>query len=265
MSILDRSPKLAADSLTRRYFEFIKSRLDMDMKSAPQEDFSLVETVQNLAKEPTDNWWEYAFLHEPLRNRIPLEEQRNLFQGAWICGWRAADECVLQYGSSRLSDVVDGMGLTLEKPDDNFNGSRVLFAEYVPPAEVRIYRRGIREGKKLLGKPGMLDALGGHAPLFDILLAHELYHVTEERNPDKSWTLTYRYPLWGIGRHRYCTSIGCLSEIAAMAFSMRFTKIEWSPFLLDGLLLYGMSTEDGVSTMRLMLKMIQKAKVDSEE
>lgn len=260
MSILDRFPKPAADSLTRRYFEFMKSRLEMDLASVPQEDFSLVETVQDLAKEPAGNWWNYAFLHEPLRNKIPPEEQRGLFQEAWAWGWKVADECKERYGSSRLSNVVNDMGLTLEKPEGISNSSRVLFAEYIPPSEVRVYRRGIREGKKLLGQPGILEALGGHAPFFDVLLAHELYHVTEERDPNGSWTQTYRYPLWGIGSHRYCTSIGCLSEIAAAAFSMRFVKVDWSPFLLDGLLLYGISAEAGASTMCSMLKTVQVAK-----
>lgn len=260
MSILDRFPKPAADSLTRRYFEFMKSRLEIDSASVPQEDFSVVEAVQDLAREPAGNWWSYAFLYEPLRNRIPSEEQRNLFDDAWTWGWKVADECAERYGLSRLSDVVNDMGLTLEKPESDSSSGRVLFAEYIPPSEVRVYRRGIREGKKLLEQPGMHEALGGHAPFFDVLLAHELYHVTEERNPDESWTQTYRYPLWGVGGHRYCTGIGCLSEIAAMAFAMRFTKVDWSPFLLDGLLLYGISTEAGASTMHTMLKAVKVAK-----
>ena len=75
-----------------------------------------------------------------------------------------------------------------------------------------------------------------------MLLAHELFHVTEYRKRDCIFTQTEKVELWKkpfSNRSR----ILCLGEIAGMEFARCLTGITFTPYVLDVLMMYGYDKE----------------------
>lgn len=78
--------------------------------------------------------------------------------------------------------------------------------------------------------------------LFNVLLAHELFHAVEEQHADEIYTRTEKVELW---RKPFSnrSSIACLSEMAAMAFAGELLGLDCSPYMLDVLLVYAYDKE----------------------
>ena len=78
--------------------------------------------------------------------------------------------------------------------------------------------------------------------LFNVLLAHELFHAVEEQHADEIYTRTEKVELW---RKPFSnrSSIACLSEMAAMAFARELLGLDCSPYMLDVLLVYAYDKE----------------------
>jgi hypothetical protein len=82
----------------------------------------------------------------------------------------------------------------------------------------------------------------GKVNIFDILLAHEIFHGIEYTNKDLIYTKTEKVELW---RKPFSnrSPIICLSEIAGMAFAKELLNLDFSPFLFDVFLMYGYNKE----------------------
>lgn len=231
--------KKASDTLTRSYLDTLARRMGEGQPMREGDQPPLTELVSRLASVPQDQWWSYAFSHEPLRGKISKGDRRRLAEGAIECANWFADDYSSRLGTTVPSAMARALSLDIERPDSSRNGSRVLFAEYLPPAKIRVYGDGVRHGERLLSEPGVAQAFGDGFSIFETLLGHELFHVIEERHEDEIWTRTHQIPLWGIGPLTYRSTVDCLSEMGAMAFTRRLNGLSWSPYLLDAFLLYG--------------------------
>ena len=82
----------------------------------------------------------------------------------------------------------------------------------------------------------------GNIAVEDVLLAHELFHVTEYRKKDSIFTQTEKVELW---RKPFSnrSRILCLGEIAGMEFARCLTGITCTPYVLDVLMMYGYDKE----------------------
>ena len=116
-----------------------------------------------------------------------------------------------------------------------------MFAQFIQPDEITVFT-------DCLDKAAALgDILPPRERLMDILLAHELFHAVEERNPDKIFTRTEKIELW---RKPFSNKSGivCLSEIAAMAFARELLGLSFNPYARDGLLVW---PDDAVAAREL--------------
>ena len=91
-----------------------------------------------------------------------------------------------------------------------------------------------------------LEGLLGNRAVEDVLLAHELFHVTEYRKKDTIYTRTEKVELWKkpfSNRSR----ILCVGEIAGMEFVRCLTGITCTPDVLHVLMMYGYDKEAGTA------------------
>lgn len=125
------------------------------------------------------------------------------------------------------------MGIRVETPAVPVGGELVLFAQFVQPDEITIFTDCLDKASSMEKESGcqMLN----RERLFEILLAHELFHTVEERHEQEIYTRTEKVELW---RKPFSnkSSIACLSEIAAMAFAAQLLGLTVSPYMLDVLL-----------------------------
>ena len=87
-----------------------------------------------------------------------------------------------------------------------------------------------------------LEGLLGKQAVEDVLLAHELFHVTEYRKKDTIYTRTEKVELWRKPFSNRSRMI-CLGEIGGMEFALRLTGIPYTPYVLDVLMMYGYDKE----------------------
>lgn len=98
-----------------------------------------------------------------------------------------------------------------------------------------------RRAQELIQREGLEGLLGKQA-MEDVLLAHELFHVTEYGKKGTVYTRTERVELWGRPLSNRSRTI-CLGEIGGMEFALRLTGIPYTPYVLDVLPMYGYDRE----------------------
>lgn len=176
-------------------------------------------------------WGRYAFSREPLEGRFTPAQKDAYTAKANVCGAQWADRIAARYGSRDPWAIARAMGLTVHTPATPAGGGQVLFAQFVQPDEITLFADCLDKAETLG------SVLPPRQTLQRIILAHELFHAVEERNPDTIYTRTETIELW---RRPFSnrSSIVCLSEIAAMAFARRLLDLPFNPYALDVLLVY---------------------------
>lgn len=240
-------------SFARRFMKSMAGRPE------PPESHVAVRSVKDitldLVRIPESDWWKYAFGREPLNGIFTDEQRMQLYEQAVLCGQRYADDCLQKYGDISIEEMAEKMGLEVIYKERTQSKFRVLFADFQEPKTIHIYSEGIDKAAEFLEDPAIREAFGEDTDLTSILMAHELFHVVELRNP-KIWTRTYRVQLWKVGKIRNTSPLAVLSEIAAMAFAARLNRIDYSPYVLDAFLVYGYNP---TSSSALYEEMIQCA------
>ena len=178
------------------------------------------------------------------RSRDPLEGRFSREQKL-AYGFRAAEcgrsEAQLILGKTDVWDIAARMGLKVLTPQVPGGGGHVIFAQYQEPDSITIFMDGAERAQKLI-REEKLEGLLGNRAVEDVLLAHELFHVTEYRKRDCIFTQTEKVELWKkpfSNRSR----ILCLGEIAGMEFARCLTGITCTPYVLDVLMMYGYDKE----------------------
>lgn len=196
--------------------------------------------VRDLTNIPQANWWRYAFSREPMNGRFCDEERQAMYQQAVACGERYAQACQKQYGTIPMEELAEKLGLDLVFQDRPQSSSRIVFADFQEPGTIHVYEDGLEKGEALLAQPDVKNAFGCDVDIASVLIAHELFHVLELRDP-AIWTRTHSVVLWKAGWFTNRSPVAVLSEIAAMAFAKWMTGLPFSPYVLDAFLVYGYS------------------------
>lgn len=198
--------------------------------------------IRDLSRIPKENWWKYAFSREPMNGRFSDAQRMGFYLSALECGKQQADKIFEIYGDIKPEELAQKLNLKVEYPQMPQAKSRILFAEFAEPNTVRVYKDGLEKGALINKSETMPKWLPEGTEIKDILIAHELYHVLEQR--DKSiWSESYRISLWKIGPVENKSPIAVLSEIAAMAFAERMNHLNFSAYLFDAFLVYGYSAK----------------------
>lgn len=196
----------------------------------------MVERLQSITDEV---WGLYAFRRDPIRGKFTKEEKTRLVNQAIACGREKALQIKKDKIWQSVYELATQLGLKVEYPDRPVGGGHIIFAQFVNPNIITIYKDSIDKAEKC-------DALQG-IQVEQIVLAHEIFHYIEEQDED-IFTRTEKIRLWKIGPFKNDSNIVCLSEIAGMAFAKELLDLEYSPFILDVLLvsLYHTNVSDAL-------------------
>jgi len=182
----------------------------------------------------------YAFSRDPLRGKFPAEEKDRLTVLANRCGREYAAKLAERYHTDRPEELAKALGMQVDYPMQPTGVTYVTFARFTPPDKISIYRHSLDKANDLLAQEPVGKVMGNLA-VQQVLLAHELFHVVEERNKKEIFTRTEKVKLWAPWPLRNRSTIRCLGEIAGMAFAGELTGLAYSPFVLDVFLIYGYS------------------------
>ncbi|WRS26232.1 hypothetical protein U6B65_07665 [Oscillospiraceae bacterium MB08-C2-2] len=180
----------------------------------------------------------YAFSRDPLRGKFSPEKMDTLTQQAGQCGREYAQSTAKEHGTSSPQAIAKALDIKVEKPSQPTGTDRVTFAQFAPPGTISIFRHGLEKAEQVL-EDSQVRQIMGNITVEDILLAHELFHVVEEKNKSEIFTRTRKVELWAPWPLHNRSTIRSLSEIAGMAFARELTGLPYSPFVLDVFLIYG--------------------------
>ena len=194
-----------------------EQRAMMEQMAAPSRERSLRSMMEHLLSLDETAWYLYAWSRDPLEGRFSREQKLAYGFRAAECG---RSEAQLILGKTDVWDI---------------------FAQYEEPDSITIFMDGAERAQKLI-REEKLEGLLGNRAVEDVLLAQELFHVTEYRKRDCIFTQTEKVELWKkpfSNRSR----ILCLGEIAGMEFARCLTGITCTPYVLDVLMMYGYDKE----------------------
>lgn len=228
---------MSAKKILQRSFGSVPEH-EKKSENATAATLPLAEMLDHLSMLTDAQWGQYAFSREPIRQKFTISERLRLAKQAEECGRSFAKNLQAKEGSLSMNELAARMSVTVEHQPIPSDGSRVLFAQFFPPAKIRIYDDCLDKAEQFL-PIGESIQLTRRKEIADMLLAHELFHRVEEQNQRSILTRQERVRLWAIGPIKYHSPISCLSEIAAMAFAKELCGLSFSPYLLDVFLVYG--------------------------
>ena len=218
------------------------------------EERELADMLKELSNIPLLHWDKYAFSRDPLEAKVSDENKQIYMRKSWECGIEWAEKLRMKYGDISAEKLADLLGMNVEYPVLPENTDRILFAEYREPNSIRIYLDAINKARIFLEDNNIKEIIG-EANISDILLLHELFHSVEEKHKKEIYTKTEKTILWSIGPIQYKSNLIALSEIAAMGFAFGYAKIDFSPYLLDILLVYGYSKNEASGLYEDMIEL----------
>jgi len=221
-----------------------------------QEQFSLVEMIQNLLQVGDESWGLYAFSRDILKERIPADKKIEMIKKAIACGREYAQRMICEFGSSDVQTIAEKLKLKVSLQDVRITGKRILFACYTPPNEIEIMTEPVDKAVHLILKDeSMLIAYFKKGSIINIILGHEIFHYIEDQFEREIYTRTEKILLWNLLGFKNCSTIRALSEIGAMAFTKELNGLQYSPFILDILLYYGYDSSSAEKIYHDVLEM----------
>lgn len=95
--------------------------------------------------------------------------------------------------------IAKKMGMVVTYPEFPERTDRVLFAEFKPANQIRIYMDAVYKAKNLLRDRKTAEILTDKLNVSKLLLSHELFHYIEEKYKDTIFTRTEKIRLWELG------------------------------------------------------------------
>lgn len=173
----------------------------------------------------------FLLSQDHLYKKIPEVKRSEMLHQAIDCGKRTAqdfaEEDLWKYCQKNTIQVEY---FTEDLKAENF---RFVLAEFQLPNRIRINQSLLKEAEVLF--LAQQEFLQGQKKVKEILLAHELYHYLE--NQQESYT-TQKQLTYQTGPFKRQARVHSLSEIAATSFAKELLDLNFSPFLLNVLLLY---------------------------
>lgn len=195
------------------------------------------EMLENLIKINDEDWGQYGFRREPLKGKFNNEERLNLIIKSNDCGKEYARKLRETYGDIDTYKLAEKLGLEVNYPDMPNGGGHIIFAQFVEPNKVTIFKDSVDKAVALINKEN-LSHMFSMVNIEELLLAHEIFHFIEEENKEEIFTRTEKIRLWTLGPIKNDSNLVCLGEIAGMAFAKELLKIPYSPYILDVFLVY---------------------------
>ena len=196
-------------------------------------------------------WGRYILSTDMLRDKIDPSQRDTLIEGAVACGREWADRVVAQYGNNKPSEIAEKLGVHVGSNTAPMSGRRALFAQYVPGGSDSstqadridlmadpLNRYAELHDQLVAGDPANADILPSPARVRTLLLAHELFHVIEDRNEATIYTRTTTISLWKVFGKENRSTVRALGEVGAGAFAQALVGSSFCPFALDIVLMW---------------------------
>lgn len=193
------------------------------------------EQIEKLMQLPDEVFGFYLFNQDPLRGKLSAEQKKDIFRDAVQCGIDLSHELKKKYGHCPVDEYIDKLGIQLTYKDSHNGLEYIYFGTYQKPNKMTIYKGNIQKGLDLIEQEQILKLQGVN--LVDIVKAHELFHHFEEHRKDL-YVNTHKITLWRLGMYEHKSKLVSQSEIASMAFAKELLQLDFSPNVLDVLLLY---------------------------
>lgn len=194
---------------------------------------TLYEMIKVLSDIDDITWGRYIFSRDLLQNRISDEEKTEMIIKAIECGYQKADEIIDKWGYVTPCQLAQKLSLQIKSTWKEQIENQLVFGLFTSPNVIEIMEEPLQraidcaEVRKII-RNEQISAL---------ILGHEIFHYLEYEDP-KIYSQSRKIVLWKCLGYRYQSTIGALSEIAAMYFSKRLNDIVWSPVMLDVILYY---------------------------
>lgn len=198
-------------------------------------------------------WSAYALSREPLRGKLSLSAYFKYYEKAAACGKEEAELLCKKWGSKDCRVLAGKLGIKvtgLPMPD---GAGLITFACYYEPDQIEIYEDNIHALYSILEAEKLLEFFK-NVDLYEILLAHELFHVLQTMKDDL-YVNKQHIQLWKIGPFCRNSRLLSLEEVAAMHFAETLTGISFSPYILDVLMLLPQAPEQAQKLYQKLMEM----------
>ncbi len=208
--------------------------------------------VSELLLLTDEDWARYAFLSEPLVNRISIDKRIQYSQEAAKSAGKLALEIKQRFGDIPITQLLKNLNLNLVEKTVQEGGGFSMFAFFEEPKTIAVFSDNANATDKLIDENG-LRGMVGDIKTADLLIAHELYHFFELIRNDV-FSAQQRIKVWQIGPFKNVSRIRCLGEIGAMSFARELLGLTYSPNIFNVLMLYA---QNPVSAERLYMNILE--------
>ena len=196
---------------------------------------------QELSCLPETVWAAYAKSRDPLNARLTVEEYLPYFRAAQLCGTDLARKARSQWGEVSCGEIAENMGIRVERLPMPSGDGMLTFACYREPDLIQVFTDNAEATRTLIRESGGSEFLG-NVDICEMLLAHELFHAFQERDPSL-YVNQKHIRVWKIGPFQRECRLLSLEEVAAMAFAREMMGMKANPYLYDVLMLLPQATE----------------------
>ncbi len=200
--------------------------------------------IRNWCRElsgfPESIWISYAKSREPLMRLVSMEEYTSFYHAARKCGKDLACRMRREWGDISCPELAEKLGVRVERlPMPSGNGL-LTFACYHEPDHIQVFTDNAEATQMLIQESGGNEFIG-ETDIYEMLLAHELFHVLQER--DSFLYVNRKHILiWNLGPLKRYSKLLSLEEVAAMAFAQEMLQMSVNPYLYDVLMLLPQAT-----------------------
>ena len=221
----------------------------------------LVKMLRDLMALKKEDWCQYAFNQDPLKEKISDKQKKVLMNQAIECGKDFGQKVCGKYKTRDPDQLAEKMKIQVSSLSDD-NLTFPLFAQYYEPNQIQLNERLICQAEQLTADPEIAAVLSDGFEVLKLILAHEIFHHVEEQYKNQIFTQNEKIRLWSFGPFHNDSKILSLSEIGAMTFACEITKTSYSPYLIDVLLLF---EEDSTAAFDIYKEMMEGSRNDGEE
>ncbi|MGX7163857.1 hypothetical protein [Enterococcus massiliensis] len=193
---------------------------------------NLEQIILELKQVPDVVWGKYQFQRDLLNKKITQQQKRQMIASSIACGIATARKIRREYGKKSSSEIFDEMGVSIRHSDEEQIGNRLLFALYDPDRGVLLMDNPIKKFSEFSDQTGF-----NQEQIENYILSHELFHHIESHDSE-IYTQKTKIDLWKFLFYTYRSNVRALSEIAAMSFSKEFNQLDFSPYLLELVLVW---------------------------
>lgn len=190
---------------------------------------------RDLAQLPERVWAAYALSREPLRGKFTPDSYLPYYDRAKQCGYDRAEAVLAAEGTASGQELAQRWGVEIRQKPMPYGGGIVTFACYYEDSHIELFRDNAEATMDLLETAG-LSELFGHTDIVQMLLAHELFHFLQGKEPTL-YVNQARIVLWKLLGYERRSRILSLEEVASMAFAQRLLGMNVNPYVFDVLML----------------------------